>query len=221
MSPPELPRDAPVVDLVHPVEINLPVIIRDDANAPVFHRANGGLRQRLHLHEPLRGEQRLDDRLAALAGSDAQRVVFDLFQQTLARAGPAPPPRAPRSGRGPGRSRRQRSCALLVNHHHARQVVALGNVEVVRIVRGRHLHGAGAELRVHELVGDDGNHAPEQRQNDLAAHAACGNARPRDSPPPPYRPASFPAAWSPRSSGPDRPQRDSGCTTGGPGVLRG
>ena len=38
-----------------------------------------------------------------------------------------------------------------------RQVVPHGHRVIVWIVSGRHLHAARAELRVHQLIGDDGN----------------------------------------------------------------
>ncbi|MCL5256172.1 MAG: hypothetical protein M1319_00030 [Chloroflexi bacterium] len=34
----------------------------------------------------------------------------------------------------------------------------------------RDLHGAGAETRLHGVIGDDGQLAPDQRQNGVAAH---------------------------------------------------
>ena len=45
-----------------------------------------------------------------------------------------------------------------------RQVVALADLEVVRVVRRGDLHRAGAELRVDVLVGDDRDAPAGQRQ---------------------------------------------------------
>ena len=58
---------------------------------------------------------------------------------------------------------------VLINHHHARQVVPLRNGVVIGIMGGRHLHRARAELGVHKVIGDDGNDSPQQWQNDFAA----------------------------------------------------
>ena len=67
MPPPELAADAPVADILHPVEIDLGEALGDDADAPVLHGLDGRLGQGLDLDEPLLAGDRLDDRLAALA----------------------------------------------------------------------------------------------------------------------------------------------------------
>ena len=76
MAPPELARDAPVVDVLHPVEVGLGPRLRDDARGAALHRRERRLGERLHLHEPLRREHRLDDRLAALAAADGHDVLL-------------------------------------------------------------------------------------------------------------------------------------------------
>ena len=45
--------------------------------------------------------------------------------------------------------------AVLVDHLDARQIVTLAGFEIVGVVRGRDLHGAGAELRVGQIVEND------------------------------------------------------------------
>ena len=59
--------------------------------------------------------------------------------------------------------------AALVHDGQVRQVVALADLEVVRVVRRGHLDRAGAERRVDVLVGDDRDAAAGQRQLDLGA----------------------------------------------------
>ena len=49
------------------------------------------------------------------------------------------------------------------------EAVALAHEEVVRVVRGRDLHDARAELLLHVHVGDDGDLAARERQDDLLA----------------------------------------------------
>lgn len=58
---------------------------------------------------------------------------------------------------------------VFVHHGDGRQVVALADLEVVRVVGGRHLDGAGAELGVDVLVRDDRDGAVGQRQLDELA----------------------------------------------------
>ena len=54
VSPPELPRDRPIPDVAHPVEVHLAPVLGRDANVPLLNHRNGRLRQGLHLAEPLR-----------------------------------------------------------------------------------------------------------------------------------------------------------------------
>src|SRR5579884_762564 len=78
MSPPQLARDAPVVNVLHPVQVDGLVIVGREADVSLRDRFRGGLR---HAHaagarllvdgdEPLRGEPRLDHGLAAVALAD-------------------------------------------------------------------------------------------------------------------------------------------------------
>ena len=68
-----------------------------------------------------------------------------------------------------------------------------------RVVRRRHLEGAGPELDVHSLVSDHRDRALDKRHEHLAADRVARSARRRGSPPRPRRPGSSPAAPS-RSS---------------------
>src|SRR5690606_8374822 len=67
VTPPELPRDAPVPDPLQPVLVHLRVAIRDEADAPLARRGERGLRQRLHPDEPLLRQPWFHDRVAAVA----------------------------------------------------------------------------------------------------------------------------------------------------------
>jgi hypothetical protein len=53
MSPPQLPRDAPVVNVVHPVQINRAVVLRDDRDFVCLDRLARAIGERFDLHEPL------------------------------------------------------------------------------------------------------------------------------------------------------------------------
>src|SRR5205807_4135016 len=74
VPPPQLPRDAPVVDVAHPAEeLRLP-LLRHEPDAPRLHRVDDGFRERLRLDEPLLAEERLDDALAPLAAPERHVV---------------------------------------------------------------------------------------------------------------------------------------------------
>ncbi len=81
MPPPELPRNAPVVNVVHPLEIGLLVHLRRKANVLFAHSLFGLVRQRLNLDKPLRREPRLHHRLAAVAEPHGVRMVLHRHQQ--------------------------------------------------------------------------------------------------------------------------------------------
>src|SRR5439155_2718846 len=60
MSPPQLPRDVPVANILQPVDVHRPPSLWQDANRTVAHCFERWLRERLHLHEPLIRQSRLD-----------------------------------------------------------------------------------------------------------------------------------------------------------------
>ncbi len=135
MPPPELPRNAPVADVVHPLEIGLRPVGGNERDAAVFHRGDRRRRQRLHLHPPLLRNQRLHHRLAAMAFADAQLVRLDLYQvaQLLqlrddALAGFV----AIQTREFP---RRRGHLGVFADHLDARQIMPLAGFEIIRIVR--------------------------------------------------------------------------------------
>ncbi len=76
MAPPQLARDAPVVYVVHPVQINLFVVLRNDGNLAAFDGLNRFLREGLNFDEPLLGKAGLDYGAATVAFADGERVIF-------------------------------------------------------------------------------------------------------------------------------------------------
>ena len=83
MAPPELTGDAPVVDVFHPVEVGLREALGDELDRAVLDDADGFLGQGLHLDEPLRGDERLDIVMAAVAGADVVGIGLGLDQIPL------------------------------------------------------------------------------------------------------------------------------------------
>ena len=67
---------------------------------------------------------------------------------------------------------------VLVHDVDLRQVVPQAGLEIVGIVRRRHLHRAGAELGIRQLVGDDRNLPVHQRQPHFLAREDACSARP-------------------------------------------
>ncbi len=53
VAPPQLPRDAPVPDVLHPVGVFVAPMLGDESEPAVPVGSQGGLRERGHPHEPL------------------------------------------------------------------------------------------------------------------------------------------------------------------------
>ena len=171
VAPPELARDAPGLDVPHPLEVGLLPVLRDEDGVALLHRLDRRLGQGLGVHVPLVGQVGLDDRrrsgrrAARRGGSSRSRA-----------AGPAPPSRATTCLRAAKRSRPRYSPGTLsfsrrevVEDVDHRQVVALADLEVVEVVGRRDLHRAGALLRVGVFVGDDRDQPVDDRQPHLLA----------------------------------------------------
>ena len=129
---------------------------------------DGGLRQRLHLHEPLGAGQRLDRRAAAVAAADVVAVGLDLDEIALLLeigddglaalvAVHAVVLAAVDDAR------------VLVDALHLLQTVAQADLIVVGVVAGRHLHRAGAEAELDVVVRHDGELAADERQDRVLA----------------------------------------------------
>ena len=85
VPPPQLTKtDTPVADILHPVIVDLLKTFGHDLNAPILHGGDGWLGQWLHLHPPLLAEQRLDNRVAALAMTHLMRAIFRFHGQPSA-----------------------------------------------------------------------------------------------------------------------------------------
>ncbi len=165
MSPPELPRNAPVANVVEPVQKDRALIVGHHLDQVFAHDFLRRLRQRRHLAEPLRGNPRLHFGLAAVAHAHRVRDVLDFFEQAqflkiVHDAG------ARNEAVEPGIFSGGRAHVRVGGHHvDFGQVVALPDFEVVGIVRGGDLHHARPEFAVHVGVRDHGNLAVHQGQH--------------------------------------------------------
>src|SRR5262249_15865879 len=80
MSPPQLARDAPVANVVKPIQVDLFVIFGRDRDFAVLDNFNRLFGERLNLDEPLLRETRVDDASATVAGSERNGVILDRDQ---------------------------------------------------------------------------------------------------------------------------------------------
>ena len=203
VPPPQLARDAPRADVLHPVEVHAAVVVGDDPHAAVAHGVDRGRGELVHAHEPLQRDQRLDP-LARSGGSRGLRAVGLLPHDPTFLAQRGDHRRARLHHRQPGEAlaRLGGHPPVLADHRHLVELVAAADLEVVGVVRRGDLQRAGAEVRLHVLVGDDRQAAADERQDRRRARPARGSARPRGAPRRRCRRASSPGARSRSSTAP-------------------
>ena len=142
---------------------------RVHADPAVPDRVAGRLGQRADLDEPLQREPGLDGGTAPAAVPDGVHVGPALGHYPAlfpergehGRPGLEPVQAEERPVRGDD--------GAVVHDRQAGQVVTAADLEVVRVVRGGHLHRAGAEFRVHVRVGHHRDPAARQREVKLPA----------------------------------------------------
>ena len=170
VAPPELTADAPVLDVVEPVEVDLGPALGAEVEALAIDGGDGGLGQLLHLHEPLLADQGLDDGLRAvrdrLAVGDVVHALelahlLELGDDLLA---------GELAALALEGTRVLVHGAVLVEQQDNRQVVPGTALVVGQVVAGRDLHAASAELHVHGLVGDHGDFAVHEGHPHGLAH---------------------------------------------------
>ena len=169
MPPPELPGDAPVVDILHPAVIIAREPLRHETDVAVPRRRDGGRGERFHLHPPLHREHRLQHRAPPLGVRHGMAMRLRL--EELARRREIVEHASARFLNGQARvpSCRVGHPPVEGEDRDLRQVVTQANLVIVPVVCGRHLDRAGAERRVHMRIRDDGDAPPEQRQHDHPA----------------------------------------------------
>ena len=173
VPPPELAADAPVLDVPHPGEEQVGVLGGHELHFAAAHRGHRGLGEGRDFHEPLVGQPGFDGRSGAVAPGHRQPVLLYAFEQpqavqvgddALARLEPIQAPVSVRRRLADGRLGRE--------NVDQGQAVAGAQLVVVEIMGRRDLDAAGAELRVHPGIRDDGQFPAHQGQARLAADQA-------------------------------------------------
>ncbi len=80
VAPPQLPGNAPVLNIAHPGEVHVLVLFGHELDTAAFHGINGLFRQWCGFYVPLVGEVGFDHHPGAVAPGYFQFVVIDLFQ---------------------------------------------------------------------------------------------------------------------------------------------
>ena len=155
MTPPELSRQAPVINVLHPVIVYAFRGFRPYFDLAVLDNLNGGLAQLLHFHPPLRLLEGFDNVLGLVAQRNFHRVILLLNEE-------------PQFGQFVNN---RVSCieallafegtGIMIQVTIIRQnideleVVALSDGEIVRVVSRCNLDGTGTKCWVNIVVGDD------------------------------------------------------------------
>src|SRR6266536_4013128 len=82
MAPPQLPTDAPILDVLEPVEVGLLETFRHDSDTSIFHGSKSSMCQRLDLDEPLCGDHWFNDLSPALGARDRRAIWFRLDHES-------------------------------------------------------------------------------------------------------------------------------------------
>ncbi len=164
VPPPELAGDAPVMDVLQPVQVDALEAVRLERQPAVVRRGYRGLCQRGHLDEPLLADQGLDHGVAPLAVTDGVGVRLDLDQRAVRLQSLHHAPSGIGNRQAGERPRRLVHRAVEVHHERHGQAMTAADLEVVGVVGWGHLHGAGAKRRIHRLISDNWNLTVQDRQ---------------------------------------------------------
>ena len=169
MAEPELAADVPVAESVKPIEVCALVALGVPPHLAVGRRRERFVAHLVHPQPPLFADQRLDDRIAAIAMADLVRVWLFLDEESLC---------LEVSNHELSRLERRQAVVRQTRHVHPPvevhavddlEVMALADLVIHRVVARRDLERPGAEVLLHCIVSDDGQLPPHQRQDrDLA-----------------------------------------------------
>ena len=182
VSPPQLTRDAPVLDAVEPLVVDVDPVLGHELHVAPRHHIQRHLGDRLprkqgalgcwfrHGDKPLIGEHRLDDRSGAAAARHHQPVRLDRLEQPgCAQVVDDAPAGVEAVEAAIGHGAVVADLRVEREDLDAREAVAFADRIVVEVVRRRDLDAAGAERRVDIGIGNHRDGAIAQRQLQLAA----------------------------------------------------
>ena len=170
VPPPDLPGDAPVTDILKPMQIDLVKTLRHKLKVAILDRLDGRLRKFFHPYEPLLLNHRLHRRMAAVMGTHIMRMLNYLYQVSLLLQ----------------ILNHYLSCfitfhscvlaaifidgGIVIHHIDLRKVMALAHLEVVRVMSRRNLNRACTKFLVYIIIRYDRNLPVHQRKDCLLAY---------------------------------------------------
>ena len=166
LSPPQLARDAPVLDVLHPVPVGILVFLGHEADRVLhdgFRRRTGQL---AHREEPLHREFRFVGHARALRVAHVVGVLLGLFEQPRYGEVLLDLPAHVEAVLTRVHAHLVVDRAVVVEYVDGLQAVLLAQHVVVHVVRRGHLQRARAELDVHVFVADHRDRTAHQRHDD-------------------------------------------------------
>ena len=166
LAPPQLARDAPVLDVLHPVAVGVLVFFGHEADR-VLH---DGLRRRFgqlpHREEPLHREFRLDGHARALRIAHVVGIILGLLQQAGFRQVAFDLSADVETIHADVQPHFVVDRAVVVEDVDHLEVVFLAQHVIVHVVRRGHFQRARTELDIDVFVADYGDCAVHQRYDD-------------------------------------------------------
>ena len=174
MSPPELARDAPGADVVHPLQVDAGGTVGNDADLAVADDAGGFLRQFGGIDEPLVGDERFDGDAGALGVSDVVEVSFGAEQVAVCFEVLSDQVAGVVAVESDVDAALGGHAAVPIDDADRFELVAFADFEVQLVVAGRDFERPGAEFGVDGGVGDDWDQAVESAQGEADVAAMVG-----------------------------------------------
>ncbi len=169
MAPPQLPGDAPIVNVFHPVQINFREALGHKLHPALLQHSDGLFSQRLHFNEPLRGCDRLHCGAATVALAHIVVIILGFHQ-------------------GPGGVQVCQNglpgfitvhplvfaavfvdFSVVVQNQNLLQAVPLAHFKVVGVVARGYFDAARAKILFHIFIRENGQLPAEQRQKSVFA----------------------------------------------------
>ena len=166
LAPPQLARDAPVLDVLHPVAVGVLVFLGHETDRVLHHGLRRRFGQLLHREEPLHREFRLDGHARALRIAHVVGVIFGLFQKARRVEVLFDLPAHVEAVLTHVHAHLVVDRAVVVEDVDGLQPVFLAQHVVVHVVGRSHLQGARSELDVDVFVADHRDRPSHQRHDD-------------------------------------------------------
>ena len=157
VTPPKLTGDAPVEDIVHPVEVVFGKSFGNEGYRAILNRLDCRSGKRLHLNEPLIGGEGLNGSAATVARSYVVVVGLGFDEIPLCLKVADECLTAGISVHTLIFTRVGIHRSIVIHYLNLLKVVTLSYEEVVGVVRGSDLNTARTEADLNVIVGDNGN----------------------------------------------------------------